>query len=88
MAQLGQFLSGEVLVADTIMPDWCSGDGAEGRQLDDRPPQCLALQLPVYAEGFALECAAMKRMRETIGLMNVELTPPFCRRVQEAERVL
>jgi len=41
-----------------------------------------------YAEGFALECAAMKRVRETMGLSNVRLMIPFCRRVEEAERVL
>lgn len=43
---------------------------------------------PAYAEGFALECAAMKRVREGMGLTNVILMIPFCRRVQEAERVL
>ncbi len=43
---------------------------------------------PAYAEGFALECAAMKRVREQMGLVNVKLMIPFCRRVQEGERVL
>jgi pyruvate, water dikinase len=43
---------------------------------------------PAYAEGFALECAAMKRVREEMGLANVKLMIPFCRRIQEAERVL
>ena len=43
---------------------------------------------PAYAEGFALECAAMKRVRETMGLTNVILMIPFCRRIDEAERVL
>jgi pyruvate,water dikinase len=43
---------------------------------------------PAYAEGFALECAAMKRVREDMGLTNVKLMIPFCRRVAEAERVL
>jgi pyruvate, water dikinase len=43
---------------------------------------------PAYAEGFALECAAMKRVRDGMGLTNVVLMIPFCRRVQEAERVL
>ena len=43
---------------------------------------------PAYADGFALECAAMKRVREQMGLANVKLMIPFCRRVQEAERVL
>jgi pyruvate,water dikinase len=43
---------------------------------------------PAYAEGFALECAAMKRVRDDMGLNNVKLMIPFCRRVAEAERVL
>jgi pyruvate,water dikinase len=43
---------------------------------------------PAYAEGFALECAGMKRVRNEMGLTNVKLMIPFCRRVQEGERVL
>ena len=43
---------------------------------------------PNYAEGFALECAAMKRVREVMGLTNVKLMIPFCRRLAEGERVL
>ncbi len=43
---------------------------------------------PAYEQGFALECAAMKRVREDMGLTNVILMIPFCRRVDEAERVL
>lgn len=43
---------------------------------------------PAYKEGFALECAAMKRVRETTGLDNVKLMIPFCRRIPEAEAVL
>ena len=43
---------------------------------------------PAYAEGFALECAAMKRVRDVMGLTNVILMIPFCRRVQEAKKVL
>jgi pyruvate, water dikinase len=41
-----------------------------------------------YAAGFALECAAMKRVRDDMGLTNVILMIPFCRRVQEAKKVL
>jgi pyruvate,water dikinase len=43
---------------------------------------------PAYAEGFALECAAMRRVRETLGLTNIKLMIPFCRRISEAEKVL
>ncbi len=43
---------------------------------------------PAYEEGFALECKAMKRVRDEMGLTNVVLMVPFVRRVSEAERVL
>ena len=43
---------------------------------------------PAYAEGFALECLAMKRVRDEMGLSNVKLMIPFCRRVAEGEKVL
>lgn len=43
---------------------------------------------PAYAEGFALECAALKRIRNELGLTNLRVMIPFCRRVEEAERVL
>jgi pyruvate,water dikinase len=43
---------------------------------------------PAYVEGFALECAAMKRVREEMGLTNVKLMIPFCRRVKEAAQVI
>ncbi len=43
---------------------------------------------PAYAEGFALECLAMKRVRDEMGLRNVRLMIPFCRRIREAEAVL
>ena len=41
-----------------------------------------------YREGFALECKAMKRVREEMGLTNLVVMIPFCRRVNEAEKVL
>jgi len=43
---------------------------------------------PAYAAGFALECAALKRVRETMGLTNLKIMVPFCRREEEARRVL
>ena len=43
---------------------------------------------PAYAEGFALECRAMRRVREQMGLTNVILMLPFVRRVAEADLVL
>jgi pyruvate, water dikinase len=41
-----------------------------------------------YAEGFALECEALKRVRDEMGLTNLRVMVPFCRRVVEAEEVL
>jgi pyruvate, water dikinase len=43
---------------------------------------------PAYVEGFALECRAMKRVREEMGFTNVVLMIPFVRRVDEAEKVI
>ena len=43
---------------------------------------------PAYAEGFALECQALKRVRDDMGLTNLKVMVPFCRRLDEARRVL
>ena len=43
---------------------------------------------PAYAEGFALECRAMTRVRDEMGLTNVIIMLPFVRRVAEADLVL
>jgi pyruvate,water dikinase len=41
-----------------------------------------------YREGFALECRAIKMVREEIGLDNVIVMIPFCRTLEEADRVM
>jgi len=41
-----------------------------------------------YKEGFALECKAMKKVREEFGLENVALMIPFCRTPEEGQRVI
>ena len=43
---------------------------------------------PRYREGFALECRALKRVRDSMGFDNVVVMIPFCRTVAEADRVL
>ncbi len=43
---------------------------------------------PRYQAGFALECRAMKKVRDDMGLSNVKLMIPFCRTVEEGRRVL
>ena len=41
-----------------------------------------------FAEAFAMECEAMKRVRNDMGLTNVEIMIPFVRTVSQAERVI
>jgi pyruvate,water dikinase len=41
-----------------------------------------------YREAFALECRAMRRVREAMGLTNVKLMIPFCRTPAEGRRVV
>ena len=43
---------------------------------------------PRYREGFALECRAIRRLREQMGFTNVVVMIPFCRSPDEADRVL
>jgi pyruvate,water dikinase len=43
---------------------------------------------PAYAAGFALECAALRRVRDTMGLTNLKIMIPFCRRLEEARHVI
>ena len=41
-----------------------------------------------YRKGFALECEAMKKVRNEMGLHNVKLMIPFCRTVEEGQKVI
>lgn len=43
---------------------------------------------PDFKEAFGLECSAMKRVREEMGLTNLKLMIPFCRTVEEGKKVL
>ncbi len=43
---------------------------------------------PLYKDGFALECKAMKKVRNEMGFTNVKLMIPFCRTVEEGKQVL
>jgi len=43
---------------------------------------------PGYADGFALECAALARVRKDMGLFNVKVMIPFCRTVEEGKKVI
>src|SRR5690606_18734491 len=39
-------------------------------------------------EGFRLECLAIKKVREDMGLHNVKVMIPFCRTVEEGKKVI
>jgi pyruvate,water dikinase len=43
---------------------------------------------PLYREGFRLECEAIKTVRNQMGLTNVKVMIPFCRTVEEGEKVV
>ncbi len=43
---------------------------------------------PLYRDGFALECKAIKHLRENVGLRNIKVMIPFCRSPEEGEKVL
>lgn len=42
----------------------------------------------LYKDGFALECAAIKKVRGKMGLLNLKVMVPFCRTVEEGKKVL
>ncbi len=42
----------------------------------------------LYREGFALECAAIKTVRENMGLSNLKVMVPFCRTLEEGKKVI
>jgi len=42
----------------------------------------------LYRDGFALECQAIRRVRDEIGMTNVIIMIPFCRTLEEADQVL
>ncbi len=55
----------------------CSGSAAR-----------IATRTRSYREAFALECRAMRRVREDMGLTNLKLMVPFCRTPAEGRRVI
>ena len=42
---------------------------------------------PEFADAFAMECEAIKRVRNDMGLVNVEIMVPFVRTVRQAQKV-
>lgn len=43
---------------------------------------------PRYRDGFALECQAVRKIRDEMGLTNLKVMIPFCRTVEEGRKVL
>ncbi|GMV83814.1 MAG: phosphoenolpyruvate synthase [Planctomycetota bacterium] len=43
---------------------------------------------PRYRDGFALECRAIRKVRDEMGFRNVKVMIPFCRTLEEADRVI
>ena len=43
---------------------------------------------PKYIEAFKLECLAVRKVREEFGLKNLNVMIPFCRNVEECEKVV
>lgn len=41
-----------------------------------------------YKEGFALECKAIKKVREEFGLVNLKVMVPVCRTIEEGKKVI
>ncbi|MEA9357571.1 phosphoenolpyruvate synthase [Bacteriovorax sp. PP10] len=42
----------------------------------------------LYRDGFALECKAIKKLREVVGLTNIKVMIPFCRSPEEGQKVI
>jgi pyruvate,water dikinase len=61
---------------------------AGGRKPDAGLPRRGALHQPEFAEAFAMECEALKRVRDEMGLTNVQVMVPFVRTLAQAERVV
>ena len=41
-----------------------------------------------YKQAFALECKAIKKVREEFGLVNIKVMVPFCRTIEEGKKVI
>ena len=82
-----------VRMSDFKTNEYASLDGGAGFEPTESNPMigfrgASRYAHPAYAEGFALECRAMQRVRDDMGLTNVILMLPFVRRVAEADLVL
>jgi len=82
-----------VRMSDFKSNEYASLLGGRGFEMNEENPMigfrgASRYAHPSFAEAFRLECLAMKRVREEMGLTNMRLMIPFCRRVEEGKKVL
>lgn len=82
-----------VRLSDFKTNEYASLVGGEGFEPKEENPMlgfrgASRYSHPAYAEGFALECAALRLVRKEMGLSNLRIMVPFCRTVEEGRRVI
>ncbi|QDP26149.1 phosphoenolpyruvate synthase [Bradyrhizobium cosmicum] len=82
-----------VRLSDFKTNEYASLVGGEGFEPKEENPMlgfrgASRYSHPAYAEGFALECAALSLVRKEMGLSNLRIMVPFCRTVEEGRRVI
>ncbi|MDA9432304.1 phosphoenolpyruvate synthase [Bradyrhizobium sp. CCBAU 51627] len=82
-----------VRLSDFKTNEYASLRGGEGFEPREENPMlgfrgASRYSHPAYAEGFALECAALRLVRKEMGLSNLRIMVPFCRTVEEGRRVI
>lgn len=82
-----------VRLSDFKSNEYASLLGGEGFEPKEENPMlgfrgAARYSHPAYIEGFALECEALRRVREDMGLTNLRIMVPFCRTVKEGRRVV
>lgn len=82
-----------VRLSDFKTNEYAGLTGGEGFEPKEQNPMlgfrgAARYDHPSYAEGFALECAALRRVRDDMGLVNLRIMAPFVRREEEGRRVI
>lgn len=82
-----------VRLSDFQSDEYASLDGGRDFEPNEQNPMiawrgAVRYTHPDYAEAFALECAAVKRVREDMDLTNLHPMVPYCRRLAEARAVI
>ncbi|MDN5001318.1 phosphoenolpyruvate synthase [Bradyrhizobium sp. GCM10027634] len=82
-----------VRLSDFKTNEYASLIGGEGFEPSEENPMlgfrgASRYSHPAYTEGFALECAALRLVRQEMGLSNLRVMVPFCRTIAEGRRVI